>query len=49
MVNPNDTIGTIKAYIQEERGISFKKQRILSKNGEDLSDVQKHRDSSLIL
>ncbi|KAK4709515.1 hypothetical protein R3W88_030440 [Solanum pinnatisectum] len=46
MVNPNDTI---KAYIQEERGISFKKQRILSKDGEDLSDVQKHEDSSLIL
>uniref|UniRef100_M1DPR8 Ubiquitin-like domain-containing protein n=1 Tax=Solanum tuberosum TaxID=4113 RepID=M1DPR8_SOLTU len=47
MVNPNDTIGTIKAYIQEERGIAFKKQRILSQDGEE--DMQKHSDSLLNL
>ncbi|KAG5577766.1 hypothetical protein H5410_057900 [Solanum commersonii] len=45
MVNWNDTIGTIKAYIQEERGIAFKKQRILSQDGEE--DLQKHSDSSI--
>ncbi|KAK4709025.1 hypothetical protein R3W88_029950 [Solanum pinnatisectum] len=44
MVNPNDTVGAIKPYI------AFKKQRILSQDGEDLSDdVQKHTDSLLIL
>ncbi|KAG5582810.1 hypothetical protein H5410_053437 [Solanum commersonii] len=39
MVNPNDTIGAIKAYISEKRGIALKKQRNLSQDGEDLSNV----------
>ncbi|XP_059310875.1 uncharacterized protein LOC132062293 [Lycium ferocissimum] len=56
MVDPNDTIGAVKAYIQEEKRISFKKQKlILSHNGGDLSDDQTldslgiKKDSTLIL
>ncbi|WMV55755.1 hypothetical protein MTR67_049140 [Solanum verrucosum] len=41
MVNWNDTIGTIKTYIQEERGIAFKQQRILSQDGEETMNVYK--------
>ncbi|KAH0777277.1 hypothetical protein KY290_008688 [Solanum tuberosum] len=40
MVDPRNIIGALKAYIQEEKGISFKKQRILSEDGEDLNDAQ---------
>ncbi|KAK6776754.1 hypothetical protein RDI58_027755 [Solanum bulbocastanum] len=40
MVDPRNIIGSLKAYIQEEKEISFTKQRILSEDGEDLNDAQ---------
>ncbi|KAH0713113.1 hypothetical protein KY289_009072 [Solanum tuberosum] len=40
MVDPGNTIVVVKAYIQEEKHIPFKKQRLLSKDGKDLSDAQ---------
>ncbi|KAG5578438.1 hypothetical protein H5410_058572, partial [Solanum commersonii] len=40
MVDPGNTVDVVKAYIQEEKHIPFKKQRLLSKDGKDLSDAQ---------
>ncbi|KAK6776753.1 hypothetical protein RDI58_027754 [Solanum bulbocastanum] len=40
MVDPGNTIAVVKAYIQEEKHIPFKKQRLLSKDGKDLSDAK---------
>ncbi|KAK4723780.1 hypothetical protein R3W88_026559 [Solanum pinnatisectum] len=40
MVEPENTIAAVKAYIQEERGISFKKQKLLKESGGVLRDEQ---------
>ncbi|KAK4723779.1 hypothetical protein R3W88_026558 [Solanum pinnatisectum] len=40
MVEPEDTIAAVKAYIQEEKGISFKKQKLLRESGGALRDAQ---------
>uniref|UniRef100_K4DAQ9 Ubiquitin-like domain-containing protein n=2 Tax=Solanum lycopersicum TaxID=4081 RepID=K4DAQ9_SOLLC len=40
MVDPGYSIAIVKACIQEKKRIAFKKQRLLSKDGKDLSDVQ---------
>ncbi|XP_059311389.1 uncharacterized protein LOC132062945 [Lycium ferocissimum] len=55
MVDPKDTIGAVKAYIQEEKGISFKKQKLLLGGGDVVCDEQTldslgiKKDSTLIL
>ncbi|OIT31395.1 polyubiquitin 9, partial [Nicotiana attenuata] len=33
MVEPNDSIAAVKAFIQEEKGIPFKKQKLLNEDG----------------
>nr|XP_016483629.1 PREDICTED: uncharacterized protein LOC107804278 [Nicotiana tabacum] len=33
MVEPNESIAAVKAYIQEEKGIPFKKQKLLNEDG----------------
>ncbi|XP_019231289.1 PREDICTED: polyubiquitin-B-like [Nicotiana attenuata] len=38
MVEPDDTIGAVKAYIQDEKGIPFKKQKLLNEEGRTLRD-----------
>ncbi|XP_070045807.1 uncharacterized protein LOC142164047 [Nicotiana tabacum] len=40
MIEPDDTIAAVKAYIQEEKGISFKKQKLRNEDGGVLRDVQ---------
>ncbi|KAK4734086.1 hypothetical protein R3W88_008347 [Solanum pinnatisectum] len=40
MVEPDDTIAAVKAYIQEEKGISFKKQKLLNEDGGVMRDEQ---------
>lgn len=40
MVEPDDSIAAVKAYIQEEKGISFKKQKLLNEEGVVLRDAQ---------
>ncbi|KAK4371090.1 hypothetical protein RND71_010565 [Anisodus tanguticus] len=40
MVEAEDTIAAVKAYIQEEKGISFKKQKLLKVSGGSLRDSQ---------
>lgn len=40
MVEPDDCIAAVKAYIQEEKGIPFKKQKLLNKDGGVLRDSQ---------
>ncbi|KAL3341726.1 hypothetical protein AABB24_025973 [Solanum stoloniferum] len=40
MVEPDDTIAAVKAYIQEEKGISFKKQKLLNEDGGVMRDAQ---------
>ncbi|XP_055828488.1 uncharacterized protein LOC129896577 [Solanum dulcamara] len=40
MVEPDDSIAAVKAYIQEKKGISFKKQKLLNEDGGVMRDVQ---------
>ncbi|XP_006367213.1 polyubiquitin-like [Solanum tuberosum] len=40
MVEPDDSIAAVKAYIQEEKGISFKKQKLLNEDGGVMRDAQ---------
>lgn len=40
MVEPDESIAAIKAYIQEEKGISFKKLKLLNEEGAVLRDTQ---------
>nr|XP_033515657.1 ubiquitin-NEDD8-like protein RUB1 [Nicotiana tomentosiformis]XP_033515658.1 ubiquitin-NEDD8-like protein RUB1 [Nicotiana tomentosiformis]XP_033515659.1 ubiquitin-NEDD8-like protein RUB1 [Nicotiana tomentosiformis] len=40
MVESDESIAAIKAYIQEEKGISFKKQKLLNEEGGVLRDTQ---------
>lgn len=40
MVEPDDSVAAVKAYIQEEKGIPFKKQKLLNEDGGVLRDVQ---------
>ncbi|OIT33887.1 PREDICTED: polyubiquitin 8-like [Nicotiana attenuata] len=53
MVEPDETIAAVKAYIQEEKGIPFKKQKLLNEFGRTLRDAQAlgiiKEDSTLIL
>nr|XP_009590726.1 uncharacterized protein LOC104087863 [Nicotiana tomentosiformis] len=55
MVEPDDTIAAVKAYIQEEKDIPFKKQKLLNDAGRTLRDAQALpslgiiNDSTLIL
>ncbi|PHT97924.1 hypothetical protein BC332_33151 [Capsicum chinense] len=39
MVEPDDSIAAVKAYIQEEKGISFKKQKLLNEDGGVMRDA----------
>ncbi|KAK4373277.1 hypothetical protein RND71_008661 [Anisodus tanguticus] len=40
IVEPDDSIAAVKAYIQEEKGIPFKKQKLLNQDGGVLRDAQ---------
>ncbi|KAM3398530.1 polyubiquitin-like isoform X2 [Capsicum galapagoense] len=39
MVEPDDSIAAVKAYIQEEKGIPFKKQKLLNEDGGVMRDA----------
>ncbi|KAM3303449.1 polyubiquitin-like isoform X1 [Capsicum chacoense] len=39
MVEPDDSIAAVKAYIQEEKGIPFKKQKLLNEDGGVMGDA----------